>query len=241
MRIEITCGGTTIAAATKRLGSKAGVYVASEGIDGWYGAPAPQQEGDALPAGGSAWPASITPSARVVTVHLVADSASSEDAMRTLDIANGMFGKRVTLAVTDASGRRTVEGYLSDGPTATPIAMGRKLLLDLVITCPDPSRYGQWASADVTRGAALIVGGNAPTYPVLEIGEGVTAVTVDIGGHQVKWSGSGPAEIDFRDMRPTAGSVSVDDARPLEPGRNDVSVSRTGSGSVRMRWRPGWR
>ena len=241
MRVEISGGGSTIAAATKRLGSKAGVYVASDGIEGWYGAPAPQQEGEALPAGGAAWPVSITPSARVVTVHLAADSASSEDAMRTLDIANGMLGKRVELAVTDASGRRTAEGYISDGPSATPIAMGRKLLLDLVITCPDPSRYGQWASADVTRGAALLVGGNAPTYPVLEIGEGVTAITVEISGHQVKWSGAGPATIDFRDMRPSSGSVSVDDARPLEPGRNDVSVSRTGQGSARMRWRSAWR
>lgn len=241
MRVEISGGGSTIAAATKRLGSKAGVYVTSDGVEGWYGAPAPQQEGEALPAGGAAWPVSITPSARVVTVHLAADSASSEDAMRTLDIANGMLGKRVELAVTDASGRRTAEGYISDGASATPIAMGRKLLLDLVITCPDPSRYGQWASADVTRGAALLVGGNAPTYPVLEIGEGVTAITVEIGGHQIKWSGAGPATIDFRDMRPSSGSVSVDDARPLEPGRNDVSVSRTGQGSARMRWRPAWR
>lgn len=241
MRVEITCDGKRIEAATRRLGTATSLFIEEAGIEGWHSAPAPQQEGEAVPAGGAAWPPLITPSARVVTVHLASDSASALEAAQINDLLNGFFGKAVEIAVTDASGRRTAQGYLSDQPTVAFTAFQRKLIVDLIVTCPDPNRYGAWASYDVTHGATILQGGNAPSYPVVEASGACTALTVEIDGRTLKWSGTGPVSIDFRTGKASTGTVTVDDAAPLEPGRNSVEVSAAGAGSVTLRCRPAWR
>lgn len=241
MRLELACGDLSLDAGTSRFGDASQLRITSGGLDGWHSSPAPQQEGEALPAGGAVRPTNLTPAARVLTAHLFADAASTVEAQRVADILNGMFGRDIDIAVTDASGRRTAMGYLSDEPTVQLVGQEQKLLVDLVITCPDPNRYGAWETRDVTNGGSILQGGNAPSYPVIEATGECTALAVSINGHTLKWSGAGPVTIDLRDASATIGTVTVDDAAPLEPGRNNIEVSATGADSVIMRSRPAWR
>lgn len=243
MRVELSSPTSSIFAGVPRDGYVGQLYIGEDGIEGWYSMPAPQQAGEALPLpGGASWPVSLTPSARVVTLHLVAVAESSVALQEVLASIGALCYQPLTLTVIDASGPKSAECYMSDEASVSLQPQETAALVDVILTCPDPLRYGPEQTVSGSGGAfSAYVGGNAPTWPVFTFGGNVTAVTLSSGGSTVSWSGTGPVTIDMSDVSASTGSISSDDGFAIGPGNSYVSYQATGATSSSMAFRPAWR
>lgn len=243
MRIELTSEDLSIEAGDPAIGHKGGVVVSLDGLDGWYSAPDPIQEGELLPLSrGSTWPLRLSSGPRVVTVRLVAECSSSIDASRLCDDIGALFGKRLKLTVHDASGPRSAECYMSASPEVSLLSGGRHVEASIILTCPDPMKYGAESSVPLSGGAfSAVVGGNAPTFPSFRFEGPCTSFELSFDGRTVSWAGEGPVEIDLRDCAPSTGRVVSDDGFEIGPGRTVVSCSAHGATGATMTFRPAWR
>lgn len=241
MRVVISSPADAIVAGMACTGHPGPVYVTR--LDGWSGTPAPQGEPVALPvAGGAAWPVRITQSSRVVTVGIHARCATGLEAAQLCDRLAALAGQRLTLEVSDEGGTRSAGCLLSDAVSPVVGRGGSRVDADLVLTCPDPLRYGPEQVVEGEGGAfSALVGGTAPTWPVFRFSGPVTAFTLASGGHSVSWEGTGPVTLDTRDMVPSTGTLSADDGFAVGPGRAYVSYSATGATGATMTVRPAWR
>lgn len=232
-----------LVAGARNLGFGPRLHLVDGGVEGWFDPPAPLQEGADLPqAEGSTWPARLSSPARIVTLHLGAICASSVEAAQVADRIAGMFGKRLVLEVVDASGPRSSACYMSDAPGIAFTRYGRHLTADVVLTCPDPLRYGRALTVPLADGAfSGVLGGNAPSFPSFSLPSAAAAAEVSYSGHLVTWEGTGPLSLDLRDLEPSSGAVIEDDAFAIEPGAFVVSCSVEGASSGTMTVRPAWR
>lgn len=241
MRVVISSPADEIVAGTASTGHPGPVYVTR--LDGWRGAPAPQGEPVALPvAGGAAWPVRVTTASRVVTVGLHALCATGLEAAQLCDRLAALAGQSLTLEVADEGGMRSAECLLSDSVDPVVGRGGRRVDADIILTCPDPLRYGPEQVVDGEGGAfSALVGGTAPTWPVFRFSGPVTSFSLSSGGHSVSWEGRGPVKLDTRDMVPSTGTLSADDGFSVGPGHVYVSYSATGATGATMTVRPAWR
>lgn len=198
---------------------------------------------------GSYWPSRLTTKPRVVTIrgHIVQhDQSSSLELALLNDNLNGMIGQQLTLLVEDVEGRRTCDCYLSSQMSWTT-SFGLTNVT-LIATCPDPLKYGVEQTFDVKDGVCTVRNdGNAPTWPIITLSGPCSTLSVEVRADGVQtagkivWSGSGPdgMELDLRDMVPTVGRITVDNAVPIMPGRHVLDV--TADNTVMVHLRPAWR
>lgn len=116
-------------------------------------------------ADGAYWPSRMTLKPRVVTIRgrvVQHDGSSSLELALFNDRLNAMVGQRLTLQVEDALGRRQSDCYLSSQMSwSSDLGVTD---VTLIVTCPDPLKYGPEQSFQASSSTCLVVnGGNAPT------------------------------------------------------------------------------
>lgn len=228
-------------------GARTGWLIAKEGVEGWYGTPEPRNGAvEAAGHDGDYAPIDLTSGARTVTIEGAIKEPSNLAFARALDRLNSLMGKTIELHCDDFCGTRVCSGFVSDDPAPTVYARDNFATFTLVITCPDPLRYGKWAYYSLADSARVFNGGNAKSYPKLiveprEEGAKVTTVTLQCGSQKVVWSGSGTdtLEIDLAEMVPTYGTVSQDNAFAIPPGGATVKCYTDGVATLMCRdaWR----
>lgn len=223
-----------------------GLVLARNGVQGWYGSPAPRLTSQQGHAGdGDMWPASLGRGARTVTLTANALAGSSVALASLLDDVRALAGARLTIACDDAGGHREARGFLADDPDPALSSDECSAALALVVCCPDPMLYGRWRSVAQVGGRMRLTNrGTADSYPRLRAvgvnGAAVTYLTATCGGRTVSWAGSAESVLlDFADMSPDSGTVVSDDAFPVPPGGCEAAVAS--NGQVTFEVRDAWR
>ena len=247
MRFTITADGCEPLILRSQVpGNQLGWWIIQGGIRGWFGSPDVREDAiERKMSDGDLFPPRITQGARVITLDVAAICESSIEAVKTVDAVNAFIGRKLTILGEDASGAKTVYGFLAEDTAPQFLADGVTVLFTLIIKCPDPYKYGEWTTFTQYGGNVHVInGGNAPSYPKVHVagqnGNNVTYMTLSHAGRQVTWTGNAPSfDLDFADMVPSVGTVSIDNAFAIEPGEQVVTVSS--NGLVTMYIRSAWR
>lgn len=136
-----------------------------------------------------------------------------------------------------------MHGFLADDPSPRLLGKESKLAFDLIITCPDPVKRGDPVRYTASVGKCAVRNeGNTGAWPSVRVTGQVTFLTLSLGGHSVTWSGSADdLSLDFADMVPSSGAVTVDDAFQVPPGKSEISVSCNSGATVAVTVAPAWR
>ncbi|WGD38471.1 hypothetical protein [Lysinibacter sp. HNR] len=219
-----------------------------DGLEGWYEPAPPRAESVLIPQmHGGYWPAHLLVGPRILTIrgfHSDKTSAVAEAVAR--DRLAALITQELTVHVQDASGGRSVTGFLGTQPILRPINAWRAGF-SLVLTCPDPMKYGREAVFPTIGNVITVQNpGTADTYPIIEVSGRVTNLTLTQGDRRVRWAGNATdLRIDTRYGIAYSGGVEagglIDDAvLSLPPGTTPVTVSVTSGARVQMRVRPAW-
>jgi hypothetical protein len=242
VRIDLSTDNDNFILLDNRLDTSGDAWIREDGVKGLYGATKPREMGEARPQGhGSYWPSRFTAESRVITLDCVVACKSSIEAMRLMDRINELSYQPVSVIVSDASGRRTLTGFVADSPEQTMLLNLEHLTFSLIIHCPDPFRYGDPVEYNVLGGSVDVVNtGNMESWPRVQA-NGVSSLTVSLAGKRVSWQGStAPLTLDFADMQPNQGIVTYSDAFAIPPGRSTVMVVSNPAGRISMSVRPCW-
>lgn len=242
MRIELSTPSDTIVLLDDRIDTSGDAWIRQDGVKGLYGATKPREGGEQRPQqSGSYWPSRLTAESRTITLDCVASCESSIKAAMLIDRINALAYQPVSVIVKDATGRRTLSGWVADSPEQTMLLTLDAFTFSLIIYCPDPLRYGDTVAFETADNSINVSNyGNEASWPVVET-DNVSSFLMELGGQQVAWNGTAsPLKLDFRDMLPSQGTVMIDDAFLIPPGESKINVSYAGSG-LRMLVRPAWR
>jgi hypothetical protein len=218
--------------------------ILKDGIDGWFGAPSVRETPVAKPAGDGAYrPATLTTDYRVVTIRGFIRGLSTIEIGRVCDRLNAMVGKDLVLTVEDVQGPRWTRCYISTDTTPVIQANGTEMTFGLVLTCPDPYRYGAQMAFQASGGIVCVENpGDLPVWPKIHVDGQLQSLTISLGSQSVCWSGdSRGLDLDFTDMIPSAGTVGADDAFTIPPGRSVLAVQTTEGAAVSVSLAPAWR
>jgi hypothetical protein len=227
MRITIQSDVDTITLSDHWIRPDGILGIRKNGIKGLHGTPGYKDSFESKPQqDGEYWPSRFTQKARDITIDITAKRHSSVDNAALTDRLCDLLGRPLTLIVHDAHGERTLTGALADDPEPTMRWGEQGFDCSLIVHCPDPHKYGPWLEYPAANGVALVENtGNAPTWPIVHA-SGVSRLTCSLGDQAVIWQGStSPLTLDFADMQPSQGLVTLDDAFPIPPGRSSVSVN----------------
>lgn len=214
-----------------------------DGIKGLYGSPDVREKPlDRPQMDGAYWPSRLTQGARTITLDAFAHGLSSVETMRLIDRLNALIGRELTILVEDSAGQRTLSGWLSADPEPLMLTTQRHFAFALVITCPDPYKYGEWLWQSPQSGRVLVSNtGTAPTWVRFEARSRITRLHAAWLDAEIEWEGdTGELLLDTRDMIPSAGLVTADWAMPVQPGVTQVTVD-TDCTDLRVGFRPAWR
>ncbi|BFK41584.1 hypothetical protein I070019H7_18840 [Bifidobacterium longum] len=218
--------------------------IKKNGITGLFGTPGMKESTTSIPQqDGDYWPSRITQKPRSISLDCVIRGLSSAEAAQERDRINALFGKPLTIIEETAAGTRQLTGMLAADPEPTMRWKEQGFEFGLVITCPDPLKYGQPVTYTTSGGVIRCQNpGTAATWPSVRISGHVTSLTLAYAGHRVQWQGDAQnLALDFRDMIPSAGIVTYDDAFQIPPGGAVVSAVVVGGGAASMIVRPAWR
>lgn len=247
MRFVISADGCSDLVLRSALpGNRLGYWIVKDGISGWFGTPDIREDAvERRMSDGELFPPRITQGARILTLDVACCCESALEAARAVDDVNAFVGRRLTVSCEEANGQRIVQGFLAQDPSPQYMADGKAVLMTLIIKCPDPYKYSNWMEFPQSGGKINVInGGNAPSYPKVHVEKSgdsnVTYMTLTYRGRQVSWTGSAASfDLDFADMVPSTGTVSVDNAFAIDPGSQEVTVSC--NGIVTMNLRSAWR
>lgn len=242
MRVTIDSGTDLLAFTTVRPMNHGVMRVTK--ITGWYGAKgAREQATDRPQQDGAYWPSRLTGGGRTVTVNAAAVCRSSIQLAVLRDRLNALACTPLTLTVKDAHGVRSADCWLADDTDPTPLPTEQAAVFALVLYCPDPFKYGRPVTFAASGSVCRVRNeGNAPTWPSVTVSGHVTSLRLALDDGEVRWQGDADGlELDFRDMLPSAGTVTYDLAFPIRPGSYGVAVSADAGANVSMTLRPAWR
>lgn len=214
-----------------------------DGIKGLYGSPDVREKPlDRPQMDGAYWPSRLTQGARTITLDAFSHGLSSVETMRLIDRLNDLMGRELTILVEDSAGQRTLSGWLSADPEPLMLTTQRHFAFALVITCPDPYKYGAWLWQSTQSGRVLVNNtGTAPTWLRFRAVSHITRLHAVWGDAEIEWEGdTASLTLDTRDMIPSAGLVTADWAMPVQPGVTQVTVD-TDCTALRVGNRPAWR
>jgi hypothetical protein len=252
MRVTIESPDDTIVLEdTHFWSSRPGWWLQEDPLDGWWGTPDVRVETADIPQqDGQYWPAIVNVAHRVLTIRGMRTLSSS-----TMDIheararVNALVAKALTVTVEDGGGALTTKGYISAGTGAVMHHSEGLLTFSLVLTCPDPAKYGQPVRFPVSGGVAMVENqGTADVWCRFIATGSISTLTATLGDATVKWHG--PAgeglTLDTYDALPMrdgelVGTLIEDDLFKIPPGVSDVAVSATAGASVVVEVRSGWR
>lgn len=261
--VELTGGGDTIHFVGVVCGP--GYYIASDGIEGWYGQPDRKVTMTERQTGDGAFPIRDEDTlfaSRTVTLHarIIADArADLVDAMSRL---SRLGGQSVTVRVVDGLEDTVATGYLRAEHPAT--WSEHSATTTLTIVCTDPRRYAstpltRFLDADTGSGGGLVypVGspvsfggaglvdvtglltnaGSAPAYPTFTVhGTFPAGIRIMSGGQSLTYVGPiMGAPIILDSLTRTASLTGLDRSQFL--GIRDFPVVPPG-GSIRVSFMP---
>ena len=214
-----------------------------DGIKGLYGTPATRESVlDRPQMDGAYWPSRLTQGSRTITLDAFAHGLSSVETMNLIDRLNALTGRALTVLVEDSAGRRTLSGWLAADPEPLMLVTQRHVDFALVITCPDPYKYGEWLWQAPQAGRVRVDNtGTAPTWLRFRASSRITTLYAVWGDAQIEWKGdTASLTLDTRDMIPSAGQVNADWALPVQPGSTQLTI-RTDCSTLEVGFRPAWR
>lgn len=220
------------------------LLIRKDGIKGLYGTPQARESAlDRPQQDGAYWPSRITQGARTISIDCYARGLSSIEVMRLVDRINALFGRPLVIIVEDAHGTRELTGYLAADPEPLMTVRQSGFSFGLVITCPDPYKYGALVWYD-TDGAWCAVSnpGTVASWPLIECAGPLTRLRVALDDGEIDWVGSSSKgfTLDTRTMLVDEGRVSLDRSFPIRPGASRLRVE-SDSPRVRVGVRPAWR
>lgn len=245
-RITITSDADTLVLTGNRTWEAGDriLILKKDGIKGLYGTPNMRESPlDRPQMDGAYWPSRLTQGARTITLDAFAHGLSSIETIRLIDRLNNLTGRELTVLVEDAAGRRTLSGWLAADPEPLMLVTQRHFEFALVITCPDPYKYGDWLWQHVTSNRALPLRnpGTAPTWLCLRAASHITTLDAVWGDAEISWEGDASSlALDTRDMIPSAGRIVVDWAMPIQPGGTRIAI-QTDCSALDVGIRPAWR
>lgn len=247
MRFVISADGCENLVLRSQLPNNAiGYWIVQDGLKGWFGTPDVRESPvERKMSDGDLFPGRITQGARILTFECAACCESAIEAAHAVDNINGFVGKKLTIIGEDASGDRVVYGFLAEDPAPEYKSDAKTVVFTLIVKCPDPFKYSDWTTFTQSGGTITAInGGNAPSYPKIHVDKSgdspITYMTLTHNGRQVTWTGSANSlDLDFADMVPSTGTVSMDNAFTIEPGKQTVTVSS--NGLVTLYIRSAWR
>lgn len=240
MKVTLEGAAGAVVARSTLLGNRGEMWLQS--IEGWLGTSQANEEAEPVPgADGAIMPRRLTFSARTVSVSMAGEFRSSVECAEVRDRLLALCSGEMEIEVEDAAGPRRSRCFASDAVEPEMFADERGFSAEVVLTCPDPVKYGPPARFPASGGVVRAFNeGNAPVWPRFEV-SGSESVELSLGGHLVTWSGEPPAEIDFRDMSCTSGEIGSQDAFQIPPGASAVEVSADAGAEVAAVVEPGWR
>lgn len=227
MRITISSDVDTITLSDHWIRPDDILGIRKNGIKGLHGTTGYKESFESKPQqDGEYWPSRLTQKARDITIDITAKRHSSIDNAALTDRLCDLLGRPLTIIVHDPHGERTLTGALADDPEPTMRWTEQGFDCSLIIHCPDPHKYGPWLEYPAANGVAVVENtGNMATWPVIRA-SGVSQLTCSLGDQAVIWQGyTGPMTLDFADMQPSQGLVTLDDAFAIPPGRSTVAVN----------------
>lgn len=243
MRFVVTSDrGNVVVLRDGQLGNEVGVWLLQDGVEGWHGTPPPREGAiERSMTDADFMPRTLTQGSRTVTLHGCGVFETSIEAAAFMASVNGMMGVPLTVMCEDASGRKHARGFLADDPAPQLLAGEQAVMFTFVITCPDPKKYGREMQYKPSGGWCMVVNeGNTGTYPVVHVDGPVSMLHLELGSQGVTWNGSAESlDLDFADMQPSSGSIVLDNAFEIPPGRSAMAVSCDGAVTVTVRsaWR----
>lgn len=244
MRFIVTGeSGQSVVLRDERNHNSVGVWLLADGVDGWFGTPSPREDAIGRSMSDADYmPGTLTQGSRIVTLHGHGYFGSTVEAAHFTDLLNSLAGEALTVACEDAHGRREATGFLSDDPRPTLDQSEQAVDFTLMVTCPDPRKYGRAIEYMPSGGWCQVTNeGNVGSYPSIHVDGPVTQLYVALGDRAVNWSGSADElDIDFRDMLPSSGTVTVDNAFEVPPGQSVLAFSCDGSAAtvtLKSAWR----
>lgn len=256
MRATITSSTDTIVLGESWWDGSDGWFLnADDGLDAdWFGSAGPKALPDtSVPnADGAFWPSSISLKHRVFPIRGFFLAASSTlQAHVARDRVNALAAQALEICIEDGAGPRWVTGYLTDTTGTVTRFTEDQIDFTLLVTCPDPLKYGEWVEFQVAGGAATVEmngSSTAATQPLI-ITTGVTRnlLVVDYRGRTFEWAGmTNGLTVDMSEGIPLDGSGQqvgrLLDAGRIEvpPGRSVMTV-QTDAPSATVQARPGWK
>lgn len=228
-----------------QLLSRKGEVWGLEGMDGWDGTPAPRESPADIPQSDGAYmPSRLTVGSRVLTIRCLVKTLDSLAASMVRDRVCDLMTRTLTVTVTDPSGMRQCSGYLSADPATTMVFWGQAVSFSLIVTCPDPLKYGRLivCQPDPAGDLSAANPGTLPAWPHARVEGPVRQLSLSQGGRRVVWAGEADGlDLDFRDMMPSAGDLVRDQAFRLPPGSSIVQYTVSLGARLILTFRPAWR
>lgn len=219
--------------------------IKKNGITGILGTPAVRETTTDIPQmDGAYWPSRLTQKPRSISLDCFIKGLSSVETAQARDRINALTGRTLDITIEDASGLRTLTGYLTADPEPLMRFREQAFEFGLVITCPDPFKYGRPQTFAASYGVIRAVNeGNAATWPLIQVTGHATTLHLKCGDTgEIRWEGdTGDLTLDMRDMIPSAGRITLDHAFPIPPGTHDVTVQTNTGAAVTLTLRPAWR
>lgn len=246
-RITLTTATDTMTLEGNRpwgMRDKRILMIRKDGIKGLYGTPLVRESATAHPQmSGSYWPSKLTQDARSISLDCYAKGLSSVETIQLIDRINALVGQDIAIVVEDAAGRRYLNGYLAADPEPLMGVRQDMFTFALVITCPDPYKYGDWVWAREAHGTVTLTNtGNAPTWSKVRVNDAMTHIAITYNNLTVEWTGDAPHgwSFDFRDALPSVGKLDQGQVFSIPPGSHTLQVD-TDSRDVNIGIRPAWR
>ena len=223
------------------------------GLDGWYDSVDPRLSAPVeIPgADGSFWPERIFSRSRIVTIRgfysIVGSQASEVTLGAARDVVAAFRAAPVRVTVSDEVGDRFVTGYVSSQVTVTKVSE-RAFKFTVIVTCPDPVKYGTVSTFDVAAGSSTVKffnSGRADVSPIVQSLGRISSLSVKHDGFEFSWTGNTTMlTIDLLDGIPRGpdgaetGTVVFGEAIRFAPGESIATVisDQKTMWSVRAGW-----
>lgn len=159
------------------------------------------------------------------------------------DRIDDLMNRSLTLMVSDSMGERHAACWLADDPDPCMWVSEQVFTFVLVLYCPDPLKYGREAAySPVLPWLDVENTGLAASWPRVRVDGPVSLLRVRSDDGLVEWQGDADGlDLDFADMQPSSGRVTVGRPWRVRPGTSRYWVDMDGAGDMRMIVRPAWR
>ena len=177
-------GGEPVVLHDSTNAHQVGMWLAQEGVEGWFGTPAIREEPtERAMTDGDMSPATLTQGARTITLHGIAAAPSTVEAARLMDLVNGLAGRELAVIGEDAHGAREVRGFLSDDPLPQLLHGEDAFTFDVTVTCPDPHKYGMEVAYPASGETVAVTNvGNCATWPRVHVEGHVESLVLSLAG-----------------------------------------------------------